>query len=285
MVVVQKKQVVLGTVSLSVRAVGTMRQFYQNVLGLQPLAQRQGSVLLGTDSVPIIELRAEQEPVMPGEGEAGLYHFALLYPSATELALRVKHILSTAPQYFRGSADHLVSEAFYFSDPEWNGIELYTDRDPSLWQWENGSVRMATRYIDPASYIRSYATGSPSGSGIQIGHVHLKVGDIDSAKEFYADILGFEVTAQLAGAIFVSRDRYHHHVGLNTWESEGAGIRRGNIGLASFEIRFRGGDEINRLVRRLDKSGLPYKQTGSRFTLHDPWRNQIIVTVPDESHD
>ena len=58
--------------------------------------------------------------------------------------------------------------------------------------------------------------------GVRIGHVHLKVADIDRALAFYVGVLGFQVTQRWPGAAFMSAGDYHHHIALNTWESEGA---------------------------------------------------------------
>jgi catechol 2,3-dioxygenase len=62
-----------------------------------------------------------------------------------------------------------------------------------------------------------------AGPGLRMGHVHLHVGDIDAAREFYCDVLGFEPMTTYPGAIFVAAGGYHHHVGLNTWRGEGVG--------------------------------------------------------------
>ena len=67
-------------------------------------------------------------------------------------------------------------------------------------------------------------TGTPANPidpGVRIGHVHLKVADIDRALPFYRDVLGFEVTYRRPGAVFMSAGGYHHHIALNTWESRG----------------------------------------------------------------
>jgi catechol 2,3-dioxygenase len=262
-----------------------MRQFYSAVLGLAILSGSDERTQLGEGSMPLVELQVEKSPRIPQPGEAGLYHVALLYPTPADLAARVKHVISAVPQYFRGSADHLVSEAFYFTDPEGNGIELYTDRDPKLWVWENGSVQMASEYIDPQVYIRSYSDWPKSTLGARMGHVHLKVGDIQKAEDFYHRLLGFDVTAKLPGALFVSKGGYHHHIGLNTWESQGAGARQGNIGLASFEIILHDPLEGGRLATRLKEAAFPYSQEGSQLVLHDPWRNRIIVSVSEKSNE
>ena len=57
--------------------------------------------------------------------------------------------------------------------------------------------------------------------GVQIGHVHLKVADLDRALDFYCGLLGFQLRARMPGAAFIAAGDYHHHIGLNTWESAG----------------------------------------------------------------
>ena len=62
----------------------------------------------------------------------------------------------------------------------------------------------------------------PIHSGVRIGHVHLKVADLERALQFYRGVLGFEITQRMgSGAVFLSAGGYHHHIGLNTWESAG----------------------------------------------------------------
>src|SRR5215210_5445335 len=61
----------------------------------------------------------------------------------------------------------------------------------------------------------------PIDPGVRIGHVHLKVADLDRALDFYCGLLGFDLKARLPGAAFIAAGDYHHHIGLNTWESAG----------------------------------------------------------------
>src|SRR5690606_7383883 len=109
---------------------------------------------------------------------------------------------------FVGSADHLVSQAFYFTDPEGNGIELYVDRPRESWRVVGGQVRMDTLHLDPRSFLEGHLTAAALAglhdAGAQVGHVHPQVGDIPLAREFYADALGFAVTMEAPGALFVS---------------------------------------------------------------------------------
>jgi catechol 2,3-dioxygenase len=75
--------------------------------------------------------------------------------------------------------------------------------------------------------------------GVDIGHVHLKVADLDRAVDFYSGALGFEVTTRMPGAAFLSAGGYHHHIGLNTWESAGGSPPPpGTTGLFHFAIRY-----------------------------------------------
>jgi len=94
---------------------------------------------------------------------------------------------------------------------------------------------------------------------VDIGHVHLKVSDIDQALAFYRDVLGFEVTQRVGDeAAFLSAGGYHHHLGLNTWESRG-GLPppRGTTGLYHVAIRYPDRATLGAAVRRLGEAGIP----------------------------
>ena len=70
--------------------------------------------------------------------------------------------------------------------------------------------------------MNNKTTSRPIDAGVRIGHVHLKVADLERSLKFYRDVLGFEVTQRYgSGAVFLSAGGYHHHIGLNTWESAG----------------------------------------------------------------
>jgi catechol 2,3-dioxygenase len=114
-----------------------------------------------------------------------------------------------------------------------------------------------------------------------MGHIHLKVGDIPQAKQFYEDILLFEEMNNRDDALFISRDRYHHHLGMNTWESAGAGKRIENTyGLRSFEIIYQDQYLYEQVRNNLRKNGSPIEiiPPSSIKTL-DPWGNQIILRL------
>lgn len=192
----------MGMVTLHVHDLPVLKRFYNEVLMLEVIRESDESVTLGHGSEPLVELHRSPDASYTNPTHAGLYHLAILYSSRQELAKTLLHIFTKWQGYFVGSADHLVSEAFYFTDPEGNGIELYFDKEKSLWQWEHGSVKMASLYIDPVSYIQTHH-GKKDAKHLRVmGHVHLKVGDIAEAKQFYVDVLGFDITAELPGALF-----------------------------------------------------------------------------------
>jgi catechol 2,3-dioxygenase len=94
--------------------------------------------------------------------------------------------------------------------------------------------------------------------GVEIGHVHLKVSDLDRAVSFYTEALGFELQTRMPGAAFVSAGGYHHHIGLNTWQSEGGSPPpRGTTGLFHFAIRYPTRKALAAALRRMLEARVP----------------------------
>ena len=98
----------------------------------------------------------------------------------------------------------------------------------------------------------------PIGPGVRIGHVHLKVADLERALAFYVGVLGFEVTQRIGdAAAFVSAVGYHHHIGLNTWESRGGSPPpRGTTGLYHVAILYPDRAGLADALRRLAEAGV-----------------------------
>jgi catechol 2,3-dioxygenase len=269
----------LGVIELNVNNMEEMKNFYHSVMGLDIIKEDVDHVIVGKNNQALITLH-HQERLHPADSShAGLYHFAIVFASRGDLARMVYSILKHRPQHFSGSADHLVSEAFYFTDPEGNGIELYYDRDRSQWQWENNQVKMATLYIDPAEYLQRYLILEEPNKEVQMGHFHLKVGDIEKARQFYVNILGFDVTAELPGALFISVNGYHHHLGLNTWESLGAGERKQSLGLERLEFILPDKKDVDALKSRLLENAVRFREEDNELELSDPWGNKIVVKI------
>lgn len=267
----------LGPVELNVADLSSQVAFYSELVGLSILSQSTGIVTLGQGDRSLLRLHhtPHLSPALPGS--AGLYHSAFLFASQTTLAQAVDRIFTKDPDRFSGTADHLVSEAFYFQDPEGNGVELYFDRPSDTWEWRQGRVVMGAIYIDPAEYIASHVSERTVDSSICVGHVHLKVGDLAIAREFYEEVLGFSVTAALPSALFVSDGRYHHHLGMNTWESAGAGLRTESLGLRQIEVVVSSEEILAVLQERLRLAGIRWEgsSVSGGIVVTDPWGTRI----------
>ena len=277
-------ELTMGTVMLKVGDMKVMTDYYQRALGLDIMAEQDGGLYLGRRHKPLVHLAPAPGLAIPSRGEAGLFHTALLFEDQPSLAATVATAAQYEPQSFTGSADHLVSEAFYFTDPEGNGIELYWDRPREAWSWEGKSVVMDSLALPPQRYLEKFLTEeSVTGqreAGAGVGHVHLQVGDVHSAQEFYVGTLGFEKTAGWHGqALFVSAGGYHHHMAMNVWNSRGAGPRRDTLGLGEVLIEVPAGDDVGALADRLKTAGVPSHHTGAELRFEDPWRNRIRVAV------
>ena len=124
----------VGHVKIKVGNLERSIKFYQNVLGFNILEQTKSSAKLTADGKTSILSLEQPENVIPKQGRTvGLYHFAILLPEKSDLANIVVHFRENGIRF--AASDHLVSEALYLNDPDGNGIEIYSDRDPSRWRW------------------------------------------------------------------------------------------------------------------------------------------------------
>lgn len=274
----------VGMVTLKAADLSQLAEYYTQVIGLQPLAQDEGRWLLGAGERPILALEAAPGAPRPPARATGLYHTAILFPSRRALAVKVTQLAGLGLRL--GEADHLVSEAFYLSDPEGNGLELYHDRPAYEWTWQNGRVLMASEPIDWPSFLAEVAEDDPAlgqlaaPEGTRLGHVHLKVSDLDLAERFYHQLLGFDITARLPGALFVSAGGYHHHIGMNTWESRGGPpAPESSRGLGEFSLWLPNPAEVERLARRAEAAGVPVEPQGQAAVLRDPFQNRVRLAV------
>lgn len=261
----------IGAVSLRVRDLPGLMAFYRDAIGLSVIEQDADHAVLGAGGEPLVKLEAgAQHP----SSAAGLFHIAILLPSRGDLGNWLRHAAEKRVG-LEGASNHLVSEALYLSDPEGNGIEIYRDRSRPEWpRLDGGRIAMATERLDLDALLRdadgrAYA-GMPKGT--VMGHIHLRVGDVQQAEGFYRDALGFEVMVHYPGASFMATGGYHHHIATNTWHSRGAGPRRNDeAGLASFELVARDAEARAALSRRMVAAG------GDAGSAVDPWGNRITL--------
>lgn len=274
--------VTIGRVVLNVHDLELCSDFYQQAIGLQLLLREDDATHLGAGERTLIVLQATPDAPR-STGTTGLYHMAFLLPTRRDLAGELQHLIQDRVR-LAGMSDHIVSEALYLADPEGNGIEIYADRPRGEWRWINGEVDMQTSALDTDDLFNDLGQTREAWTGIPpetiMGHVHLRVSDLESAGSFYSEILGLDVTTRsYPGALFLSKDGYHHHVGLNTWRSEGApAAAPGSPGLDYFEFLTAGLSELSSIRSRALEAGLPVKEAadGALF-LTDPSGNRICV--------
>ncbi|WP_411720167.1 VOC family protein [Mycetocola sp.] len=280
----------MGAVTLRVGDLEKMAAYYSRAFSMEPLEEvsrgKEVHRVLGRGQTPLVKL--VHTPNLPGvdRRQAGLFHTAFLFESPESLAATVYRSAQEPSGSFVGSSDHLVSEAFYFTDPEGNGVELYTDRDRSLWIHDGSEIRMTTSFLDPNTYLQKNLTQSALDAGPtlagKVGHIHLQVGDVDTAKAFYVDALGFETTQTgYPGALFASAGGYHHHIAMNIWNSQGAGPRAASLGLGDVAITASSADDLEALQGRLKNRSIPFGSDGRSVTVTDPWGTRVTVALSD----
>jgi catechol 2,3-dioxygenase len=273
----------IASVRLDVSDLDRSAAFYEHVLGLPLIERSHESALLGADpDRPALALAPIDSPTPLMPDTTGLFHVAWLHPTRAALANTVRRVAG-ARWPIEGASDHGVSEALYLSDPDGLGIEIYADRPREQWERpaDGHGVRMFTAALDLDDLLAqsSAAPGEAVAPGTAIGHVHLKVADVARADSFYREALGFEEQAQLPSAAFVSAGGYHHHVGLNSWQSAGAAPPPDTAPhLHSIEFELTDGGAVEALRDRaaaadaaLLAASVPADQSGTaRVSVNDP---------------
>ena len=281
----------IGSAALAVSDLPRSADFYERVLGLPLISRDSTRALLGPDREhPLLALTGLANPTPAPPGSTGLFHVAWLHPSRAALAATVRRVVA-ARWPFDGAADHGVSEALYLSDPDGLGIEIYVDRPRERWARppDGRGVKMVTLPHDLASL---QAEGVPEARAAMpadtaIGHVHLKVSDVPRAVAFYRDALGFEEQAQLPSAGFLSAGGYHHHVGVNSWQSQGGQPAPDSApGLRAVELELSDADALTALEHRLGETSKnssptdssPGRETDGRLVLRDSDGHALVFS-------
>ncbi|MDH6426718.1 glyoxalase [Paenibacillus odorifer] len=274
----------IGLVQIRVSNLERSLTFYQNVVGLSVLRQTGREVEMTADgqNVLLILREIENARVIRPNSVAGLYHFAILVPDRPSLGLVVRNLISSGIEV--GQGDHLVSEALYIQDPDNNGIEIYRDRPKSEWKYDaEGHVMMSTDPVDVDGLLAASEGLSWNGlpAGTVIGHVHFHVGNLNKAKAFYVDLLGFELTANYgSAAMFISAGGYHHHIGLNVWAGQGAPAAPADtVGIDYFTLILTNEEERNAVVERVRQAGYAVTKVNGTPTFQDPWNIGIRLVL------
>ncbi|MED4206346.1 VOC family protein [Neobacillus mesonae] len=276
----RKPTVFVGVVNIKVKNLDYSLNFYQNIIGLQVLEKSDRKAVLTTDGeTPLLILEQPENVTAKEAGTSGLYHFAILLPTRADLSVFLRHLIQTG--YPLGAADHYVSEALYLNDPDGNGIEVYRDRPSSEWTWNNGLVDMATEQLDAQGILgESDAEWRGLPAGTIMGHIHLHVGDLQKAEEFYTKGLGFNVVSYYPQAVFLSTGGYHHHIAINTWQGTGAKQPAENsVGLNWYTIVYPDVESREAVVKNLQQLGASVQAEADYVVTSDPSGNRIRLLV------
>jgi catechol 2,3-dioxygenase len=285
----------IGPAILRVKDLEKELSFYEQNLGLQVNRKYRTdaameAVELGFNGKfkeygePLLVLKHDPGAKPTRHNFAGLFHYAILVPDRKRLAYAYSALQNSSVP-FEGFADHLVSESLYLHDPEHNGIEIYRDRSRDEWtRDQNGHIVMDTLPLDLSSLEgelsedeRENATPFPSGA--RLGHMHLRVTNLERSLSFYQNRLGLDMTAdwRAFGAGFLSAGGYHHHVGMNTWHSaNGTPHTNGEAGLDSFIIRVRDRSFLEAISTEISSSIISTEPDG-QLLIADPDSIRIMI--------
>jgi catechol 2,3-dioxygenase len=292
----------LGPLTLRVRYLEKILLFYENDFGFKVKNRRLDSddglevIELGFNSnkkgelsansiEPALILKRDPDATKSPSNSAGLYHFAILVPDRKSLASTYLAI-GNSGMYYDGFADHGVSEALYLQDPEDNGIEIYRDRPRKEWKYDNsGHLQMDTLPLDIESLLKELTKDERKNpvafpSGAKIGHMHLRVTNLERSVSFYHEKLGLDIIVSLPrmGAAFLSAGGYHHHVGINTWQSSGGSPHmRSEAGLENFTFVVQDRTILDELASRMQNSAESVKENADKLLVSDPDGMQILI--------
>ena len=286
----------VGSPVLRVRDIDKIVAFYETKLGLKVKRRHQddygnavyelGFVHIDYPEDSLLQLHHDPNAKNASPHSAGLFHFAILVPNRESLASTYL-ALKNSGVYYDGFADHLVSESLYLRDPENNGIEIYRDRPARDWPRDSeGNIMMDTLPLNLQSIVAEMdrlESENPVAFpiGARIGHMHLKVTDLQRSIKFYHKILGFDITVdwRSMGAAFLSAGGYHHHVGMNTWHSMNGKVHSNDLlGLENFTITVPDIFSFNRIRSAIQSHHFSSEEKQKE---QNSYGNQLMVSDPD----
>lgn len=281
----------IGHVSLTVASLENQIVFYQQVLGFKIHWREGNKAGLGAGGSDLL-LLSEEPNLKKYRGVTGLYHFAIWFPSRRELARAVARLGEL--RYRNYPTDHVMTKTTYLDDPEGNGIELYCEspedgtfvieNDDFVTRRADGSLSSGRESLDVQalfSYLKKDdKLDEPLPPETRLGHIHLHVRDVQEAVDFYHGIIGFDVMGNSSTfkAAFISAGGYHHHLGLNAWQGEGAPPPPADaVGLRHFTIDFTNQQALDEVVKRIDDAGIPSNKTDNGLLVYDPSQNGVVL--------
>ncbi len=285
-----------GYVQLKVADLENQLAFYQQVLGLEVNWREGDNAALGVAGRDLLRLTHIPDGRRT-RGVTGLYHFAILFPGRAELARAVAHLF--AVRWPNSPTDHVMTKTTYLDDPEGNTIELYCespedgvfmlDPDGSLIaRRADGRPSTGRDPLDLDELFSHLSQGAPAEGPLppetRIGHFHLHVADLDATRRFYHGVLGFDDMG-LAPDVrmgMVSAGGYHHHIGYNTWQGEGAPPPDA-VGLDHLAFYLPDAAELDRIQTVLQDEGVAFERRPDGLWLDDPSHNTLLLTTAEQA--
>lgn len=275
-----KTNLVTSAIQINALDSANLASYYQEVIGLTLTKEDTGYYALGTpDQHILLEIfpTSQREEVKA----TGLYHMAFLLPTMADLGTILMHFVKNQVP-LTGASDHGYSNALYMDDPEGNGIEIYVDKDKSEWDvQEDGRIAGIVEQMDVESVVKNARPsfdGMPNGT--TMGHIHLHVGDIDSSRDFFLDVLGLGFKFPMGQAIFMASGDYHHHLGANLWKGSNlpapATLDQQGLRASIWEGNQADYDYV---LERLNAKNIAYENTGSQLSFKDNSGLHTIVQL------
>ena len=268
----------ISKIDLLVSDLSISKKFYTDSLGFSILSETDEYISLTVDHqneilrlIPNQINRAKNSPM-------NIYHFAILLPTRKDLGKFLHHlIIKQIP--IDGAADHLVSEAIYLKDPDGFGIEISVDKDDSTWGKNNNQIEMDTLPFDYKGVY--YATEDDDlfislPSDAIIGHLHLQVKNVQKIKDFYSNIIGFDIVNDtIQDAVFMSDKNYHHHLAINSWGKNKNPVNK----MKSFTIAYPTCEKFIEAYDKIKQMDLFYKETNQGIMIKDPEETEIYLSI------
>jgi catechol 2,3-dioxygenase len=289
----------IGDLALTVADLERQITFYRDYVGLTLQSRTEAEATLGTPETGsrggTTLLRLKAEPTFKRyRGVTGMYHFAVVLPNRRELARALGRLI--AMEYPNSPTDHIMTKTTYFDDPEGNGLELYAESpEDGSWtlahgQYEtrraDGSLSTGREPLDVEALLRHLLKDdqldAPMPAETRIGHMHLHVRDVDEAVAFYHGVLGFDLqgVAKAFQMAFVSAGGYHHHIGLNTWQGQGAAAPPPDaLGMRYFTVLLPGQSELERVAERVREHDITLEETEAGLLVRDPSQNGVMLAA------
>jgi catechol 2,3-dioxygenase len=284
-----------GYIHIKVANLENQILFYKTAIGLELNWRKDQTAAMGMGGRDLVRMTQIQNGKRY-RGVTGMYHFAILFPNRRELARVIARLF--AMKYTNYPTDHVMTKTTDLDDPEGNNIELYCESpEDGVNEISNGNffVRRADgstsdgREAMDLDALFSNLTEDdrldlPAPPETRMGHFHLYTANLNDTLRFYHYVLGFVDmgTARTFRMGMVSAGAYHHHIGYNTWQGEGAPPPPDDaLGLHYYTFNLPNADELERMDGLLEQKGIAFERRPDGLFLRDPSQNALLLTTAE----